>query len=1394
MEGLERRQLLAQVSPYIVTSASDLSHGAGVTLRDAINSANSDPNTDTPDITFMIGSGPQTITLNSPLPPIKHSVTIDGTSQPGYTGTPLITLTPATISGGAAFPGDGLDIYAGSSTVKGLIIRGFNGNGVVLAANGTDQVLNSYIGTNDVGDAASSNTGDGVVVSGSNNNTISANVVSGNDGDGVLVANNNTTLFMDSGLQSANTLNETVSFGNTSFGYNLDPFMLLGQGYTLKAPTAVNGTLNLTFSASPVGPGNYIVTGTYTLATFNATLQGNGSSSTVTISSSTATIMGTVSGNQLDATFALQEGVTGVGPGSEFDYLGLLTGTVNLDSSLTGTYQRNSGVPSGRIDFLATGIAGVVNDAGADTITGNDIGTNSAGSAAVANGGNGVDILGIGGDTIGTFGGTNVISGNALNGIVLGGASTNSFVVDNKIGTDGAGTAAVPNGDGVLIENSASNNTVGGTGAGAGNVISGNSGDGIDVSSNGNFVQGNKIGTNAAGTAALGNGTTVGSGGAGVRLGGSSNMIANNVISGNVSEGIFINVGGNMVLDNFIGTNAAGTAALGNGLSGITLQQSAGNLIRGNTVSGNGVSPLGGNGIDLAGSGSQNNVIEANLIGTDSAGTLSLPNLSDGVFVTGPNNTIGGTGAGAGNVISGNHLQGLEINGVTAGGNQVLGNFIGTNAAGTTALGNGLSGISLEQTAGNVTRGNIVSGNGVTFGSGGIDLTGSGSQGNLIQANLVGTDASGTQALPNIGDGVGVSLAGPDNTIGGTGSGAGNVISGNTGDGIALNSGASDISIVGNLIGTNVTGKQALGNHIDGIFVSNSPSNTIGGTTAAARNVISGNQRFGIWIFGALSTGNLVQGNFIGTDVTGTANLANSHDGVLIQQGPVGNTIGGTTTAARNVISGNGGFGVSIGLAKSNVVQGNFIGTDVTGAKALGNSQGGAIIQDAASNTIGGATASARNIISGNTGNGITIDGSTATANLVQGNFIGTDVTGTLARGNSGNGVQISSGATNNTIGGTGPGEGNLISGNGSHGISISTGTDNLIEGNKIGVNAGGMGAIGNVLDGIQLSNSAGNTISGNLVSGNGINQDAAGINLESNDRNNIIAGNEIGTDVSGNKALGNSLHGIFLGNGSSNNTIGGPTYNDRNVISGNGQFPVANLATQGSVGVYIYGANTSGNVVQGNYIGTNAAGNDALTNSVIGVLISQSSGNTVQGNLISGNRLVGLEIAGGAGGTASGNLVQGNLIGTDAGGTRAVPNGLDGIFISDAPNNSIGGTTAGAGNLISGNGSVGIQLFGPLTRGNVVQGNALGLNSAGRPTLPNRMGGIFVNTGPLNNKIGGTAPGQANRGQSRPLYTVSGSQQSNPGSTAQTATAAGRRFRIRGRARTSLRAHSTAH
>jgi len=154
-----------------------------------------------------------------------------------------------------------------------------------------------------------------------------------------------------------------------------------------------------------------------------------------------------------------------------------------------------------------------------------------------------------------------------------------------------------------------------------------------------------------------------------------------------------------------------------------------------------------------------------------------------------------------------------------------------------------------------------------------------------------------------------------------------------------------------------------------------------------------------------------------------------------------------------------------------------------------------------------------------------------------------------------------------------------------------------------------------------------------------------------------------------------------------------------------------------------------------------------------------------------------GRRIADEAGATAPGNLVEGNKIGTDPSGTRAVPNGLDGVFINNAPGNMIGGTAAGAGNLICGNGSVGIQLFGPGTSGNVIEGNSLGLDSAGRPTLLNRAGGIYVNPGPGNNPIGGTAPGQANHGQTNQQLSISGIRQSKAVSHARSNSSSHRRF-----------------
>ena len=228
--------------------------------------------------------------------------------------------------------------------------------------------------------------------------------------------------------------------------------------------------------------------------------------------------------------------------------------------------------------------------------------------------------------------------------------------------------------------------------------------------------------------------------------------------------------------------------------------------------------------------------------------------------------------------------------------------------------------------------------------------------------------------------------------------------------------------IEGNHIGTDVLGKVALPNSTAGVAVW-SPNNTIGGTTPAARNIFSGNGGGAVDIAGGTATGNLVQGNYIGTDVTGTAALANL-GGVGMRVDASNNTIGGTTPDARNVISGNSLSGVGIvSGANGNIVEGNYIGTNATGTAPLGNGNfAGVFIANAPNNTIGGTTPGARNIISGNS-RGVLIQSAGSTGNFVQGNYIGTDVTGKLPMGNGDSGVKLFGAGGNNTIGGTTPGQ-----------------------------------------------------------------------------------------------------------------------------------------------------------------------------------------------------------------------------------------------------------------------------------------------------------------------------------------------------------------------------------
>jgi hypothetical protein len=188
----------------------------------------------------------------------------------------------------------------------------------------------------------------------------------------------------------------------------------------------------------------------------------------------------------------------------------------------------------------------------------------------------------------------------------------------------------------------------------------------------------------------------------------------------------------------------------------------------------------------------------------------------------------------------------------------------------------------------------------------------------------------------------------------------------------------------------------------------------------------------GICIYATSATTNTVSGNYIGTDATGTLDRGNACNGVYIGTDASNNTVGGDTEGQRNVISGNGADGVRIMDGNGNTISGNYIGVDASGSSVLANQNGIGISDDAANNVVGGDSEGQRNIISGNEYGGVYLVGSPVMSNTIAGNYIGTDVSGTLDSGNGEDGVSISSGAHNNTIG-----PNNLIAHNDDYGVRV---------------------------------------------------------------------------------------------------------------------------------------------------------------------------------------------------------------------------------------------------------------------------------------------------------------------------------------------------------------------
>jgi hypothetical protein len=935
-------------------------------------------------------------------------------------------------------------------------------------------------------------------------------------------------------------------------------------------------------------------------------------------------------------------------------------------------------------------------------VQGNDIGTNVTGSSALGNSANGIEVN----SSNNTIGGTgtgagNVISGNSYAGVAINAGASGVQVQGNSIGTNAAGTSAVANNNGVVVNNP--NNTIGGTSAGAGNVISGNSNDGLQIEDSGVAVQGNSIGLSAVGNAAVANGFS------GVDVYGSNDTIggmaagAGNLISGN-AYGLQIEIGasGVQVQGNSIGTDASGSHAVANTLYGVAVHNAN------NTIGGTGAGAgnvISGNGFDGLWIGASGVTVQGNSIGTDAAGTSAVANVY-GIEVNGPNNTIGGTSSGVGNVISGNGFDGLVID-TGNSGVVVQGNFIGTNAAGTSAVANVANGVEVNS-SNNTIGGTVIGARNVISGNGQGILIDTGNSGVAVQSNYIGTNAAGTSAVANNN---GIEVAASNNTLGGATSQARNVISGNSKDGVLIYNGASGVQVLGNYIGTSAAGNAAVANNY-GVEVDVS-ANTIGGTVTGAHNVISGNLADGVEVN---VSGVTVQGNFIGTDASGSFAVANEN-GVAINAS--GNTLGGTTAAARNVISGNNSDGVFV-LGYSGVaVQGNYIGTNYAGTAAVGNGNG--IESEGSSNTIGGASAGAGNLIAGNVQDGVLMD-SLASFTQIQGNSVGVNATGRAALGNGGNGIEVFS--VGNTLGGSVAGARNIISGNGNDGLLLDTGANNnLVQANYVGPSGSSSSPAGNSGNGIEVA-SAYNTIGGtaaverNIISANA----ADGVLLDSSASATLVQGNYIGTNSAGNAAQGTGQSGLDVF--SSNNTLGGTSSGARNVIAGNAQD-----------GVLLEGSAT-GNVVQGDYLGVAANGTTGVGNSANGIELMNGA-NTLGGstagarNVISGNVQNGVLIDPGA----SGAMIQGNYIGTVANGSAALGNGSSGIEVGDN-NARIGGTTAAARNVISGNFGDGVLIDSGVS-GTLVQGNFIGTNSGGTTAVANSGSGVEIQGS--SNTVGGT-------------------------------------------------------
>jgi len=555
-----------------------------------------------------------------------------------------------------------------------------------------------------------------------------------------------------------------------------------------------------------------------------------------------------------------------------------------------------------------------------------------------------------------------------------------------------------------------------------------------------------------------------------------------------------------------------------------------------------------------------------------------------------------------------------------------------------------------------------------------------------------------------------------------------NIISGNFTAGIALKNSKLN-TIIGNKIGVDQLGLNALPNY-NGIAMDSASNNVIGGNIPAKRNIISGNLFSGITINSSMSFNNIIQGNYIGINKNGvvsTDSLPNYY-GIAINYS-YGNIIGGSVAAESNIISGNRESGIAIlgSTATANTIKGNYIGTNITADDTIPNGNG-ILVSGSFANTIGGSVVGERNIISGNRLAGIAFAYSGTRNNIIKGNYIGVGANGSKILSNY-TGIYLKSNSNSNIIGGSASGDRNVISGNIEMALCIESSDSNVIKGNYIGPDATGLQAI-------RLPNDSLIQANGLYFNSNSKHNIAGGYNA--GDRN-VISGNRVyGHDIYGNSSYNYTI-GNYIGVDATGNTAmpnatgvcvdGGSNHNPfiNNVLSGNRAY-----------GIFIVTTGSDSNSLAGNFIGTNASGTASVPNQS-GILLGGGTkyniiggANTVDKNIISGNTFDGVLLA--DTGTMY-NQIIGNHIGTDITGNNPLPNDV-GIGITTKSGNNIVNK-----NLISANTTYGMVIY-EHSNWNTITNNRIGVNLDTTIALANGNAGIVVTTGSSHNQIGGIGLG----------------------------------------------------